>query len=67
MLQNITTSRYSRNIQFQDPITKHDDLNGYLFMINMLNTLFAIDFKLHKMAITGEDTLTARYSSVPAK
>lgn len=61
MLQNITTSRYAQDIQFEDPITCFNDLQGYVFMVRALRTLFNIKFDLHTMDITGPTELTARY------
>ncbi len=37
---NITTARYAPNIVFQDPVTTASNLDGYLFMIRALRSLF---------------------------
>ena len=59
-VQNITTSRYAKNITFEDPISKYSDLDGYLFMIRALRTLFDIKYELHTLEIAGSDELLAR-------
>lgn len=35
-LQEITRSRYSPTIRFEDPITSYNNIDGYVFNINLL-------------------------------
>jgi len=58
----ITLSRYAKDIKFRDPVTKYDDLEGYLFMISTLRTLFNVGFQLHKCEVTGDATVTASWT-----
>ncbi|MEW5320412.1 MAG: hypothetical protein WDW38_011487 [Sanguina aurantia] len=58
----ITASRYSQSIKFEDPITRYNDLAGYQMNIRLLHTLFQIDFELHTIAVTGHDEVTARWT-----
>ncbi|KXZ52379.1 hypothetical protein GPECTOR_9g423 [Gonium pectorale] len=58
----ITESRYSPNIVFEDPITKYDSRDGYVFNIRLLRTLFNITFDLHSIAVSGPDTVTASWT-----
>jgi hypothetical protein len=45
--KGIDKSAYDERVFFRDPITKHDDLSGYLFNIALLKTLFTPRFQLH--------------------
>ncbi|EFJ39895.1 hypothetical protein VOLCADRAFT_84753 [Volvox carteri f. nagariensis] len=58
----ITESRYSPKIVFEDPITKYDSREGYVFNIRLLRTLFNITFDLHSISVTGPDSVTARWT-----
>ncbi|GFR45973.1 hypothetical protein Agub_g7445 [Astrephomene gubernaculifera] len=58
----ITESRYASNIAFEDPISKYDSRDGYVFNIRLLRTLFDIAFDLHSIAVTGPDCITARWT-----
>lgn len=60
----ITTSRYAENIQFEDPISKYDTRDGYLFNIRLLRTFFNITFDLHSIRVSGPDTVTATWTMV---
>ena len=35
-VQEITRARYSPTIKFEDPITAYNDVDGYIFNINLL-------------------------------
>lgn len=45
--KGIDKSAYDERVFFRDPITKHDNLSGYLFNISLLKTLFTPQFHLH--------------------
>lgn len=58
----ITTSRYSRDIRFEDPISKYDSLDGYLLNIRALRTFFHIKFDLHTIDVSAPEEITARWT-----
>ncbi|KAG2441947.1 hypothetical protein HXX76_003552 [Chlamydomonas incerta] len=58
----ITESRYSPDITFEDPITKYTNREGYIFNIRLLRTFFNIQFDLFNVAVSGPDTVTATWS-----
>jgi hypothetical protein len=45
--QGIDKSMYDPKVEFRDPITNYDSLEGYLFNIQMLRLLFHPIFELH--------------------
>ena len=45
--QGIDKSMYDKKVEFRDPITKYDSLNGYLLNIQFLRLLFHPIFELH--------------------
>ena len=59
-MQQITRSRYSPNIKFEDPITSFNNIDGYTFNIFLLKALFNLSFKLHSLETTADDEITAR-------
>ncbi|XP_078432326.1 SOUL heme-binding family protein [Wolffia australiana] len=60
--QGIDPSRYDDKVEFRDPITRHDSIQGYLFNINFLRLLFQPDFKLHGVKQTGPLEVTTRWT-----
>ncbi|GLC45313.1 hypothetical protein PLESTB_000308500 [Pleodorina starrii] len=58
----ITESRYSPRIVFEDPITKYDTREGYVLNIRLLRALFNISFDLHSISVSGPDSVTARWT-----
>ncbi|KAJ3686618.1 hypothetical protein LUZ61_015782 [Rhynchospora tenuis] len=62
--QGIDRSMYDERVQFRDPITKHDTIDGYLFNIKMLKVLFQPDFHLHSVRQTGPYEITTRWTMV---
>lgn len=56
------TCRYDDVVEFQDPLTTYTSLQGYLFNIAMLKTLFAPIFEMHAIKATGENEITARWT-----
>lgn len=47
--QGIDKSMYDPKVEFRDPITKYDTLNGYLINITVLRTIFRPIFELHSV------------------
>lgn len=62
--KGIDKSAYDERVFFRDPITKHDNLSGYLFNISLLKTLFTPQFHLHWVKPTGAYELTTRWTMV---
>ncbi|KAL2610866.1 hypothetical protein R1flu_022558 [Riccia fluitans] len=60
--QGIDKSMYDEKVNFVDPITKYDNLNGYLFNIQMLRRLFGPIFELHNVKQTGPAEITTRWT-----
>lgn len=58
----ITRSRYSQKFLFEDPITSQNSVEGYQLYLRLLKSLFNVSFDLHKIAITGYDKVTARWT-----
>eukprot|EP00249_Psilotum_nudum_P001516 c14009_g1_i2 orf=610-1887(-) len=54
----IDKRRYERNVEFRDPITRHNTLDGYLFNIQMLRFLFSPIFELQCVKQTGPNEIT---------
>ncbi|XP_071742278.1 uncharacterized protein [Rutidosis leptorrhynchoides] len=54
---------YEKDIKFQDPITKHDNINGYLFYISLLKLLFSANLQIHWIKQTGDYEITARWTT----
>ncbi|CAN0923435.1 Heme-binding-like protein At3g10130, chloroplastic [Linum grandiflorum] len=62
--QGIDKNAYDERVQFRDPITRHDDINGYLFNIAALKTVFRPKFQLHWVKKTGPYEITTRWTMV---
>ncbi|EPS64547.1 hypothetical protein M569_10235 [Genlisea aurea] len=62
--RGIDRTAYDERVEFSDPITKHDGINGYLFNIFMLKKLFGPDFQLHWVKQTGPYEITTRWTMV---
>ncbi|XP_061352561.1 uncharacterized protein LOC133297431 [Gastrolobium bilobum] len=62
--QGIDITAYDESVFFRDPITKHDNLSGYLFNIALLKTLFSPQFRLHWVKQTGSYEITTRWTMV---
>jgi len=60
--QGIDRGMYSENVQFEDPITRYDSLDGYLFNIQLLRRLFSPSFRLRAVHQTGAWELTTRWT-----
>ena len=58
----IDSSKYSEDVEFVDPLTKHDNIQGYLLNIQMLRYLFTPEFILHGSKQTGSKELTTRWT-----
>lgn len=60
--QGIDKTMYDQKVEFRDPITNYDTLDGYLFNISMLRELFHPIFELHSVKQTGPYELTTRWT-----
>lgn len=60
--QGIDQSRYTPNVDFEDPITKHSNLGGYLANIAFLKKVFAPTFTLLDIRATGRFEITTRWA-----
>eukprot|EP00884_Botryococcus_braunii_P022101 jgi/Botrbrau1/8575/Bobra.0359s0038.1 len=60
--QGIDPTAYDEAVEFVDPITKYDDIKGYLFNIAALRRVFDPDYKLLDLRQTGEFEITTRWS-----
>lgn len=60
--QGIDKSMYDQKVEFRDPITKYDSLNGYLTNIAVLRTIFRPIFELHSVKQTGPYEITTRWT-----
>ncbi|MQL98635.1 hypothetical protein Taro_031351 [Colocasia esculenta] len=62
--QGIDRTRYDDRVEFRDPITRYDTIDGYLFNIGLLRSLFRPDFQLHHVKQTGPYEITTRWTMV---
>lgn len=62
--QGIDQSKYEANVIFEDPITKHSSLNGYLLNIEFLRRIFDPSFNLVDIRQTGPLEITTRWAMV---
>ena len=62
--QGIDRSKYEENVVFEDPITRHTSLQGYLFNIGFLRRVFDPTFALLDIRQTGPTEVTTRWSMV---
>jgi len=53
---------YADNVKFEDPITRYDSIDGYLFNIQMLRYLFTPEFILHSIKEVSPTTLETRWT-----
>ncbi|KAL3682063.1 hypothetical protein R1sor_000085 [Riccia sorocarpa] len=60
--QGIDKSMYDEKVNFVDPVTKYDNLNGYLFNIQVLRRIFSPIFELHSVKQTGPTEITTRWT-----
>ncbi|VAI77864.1 unnamed protein product [Triticum turgidum subsp. durum] len=60
----IDRSAYDDRVRFRDPITRYDDIDGYLANISLLKVIFRPDFYLHDAKQTGPYEITTRWTMV---
>uniref|UniRef100_A0A453SAP3 Uncharacterized protein n=2 Tax=Aegilops tauschii subsp. strangulata TaxID=200361 RepID=A0A453SAP3_AEGTS len=60
----IDRSAYDDRVRFRDPITRYDDIDGYLANIRLLKVIFRPDFYLHDVKQTGPYEITTRWTMV---
>ena len=51
--QGIDRDLYEANVSFEDPLTKYDDIDGYLFNISMLKNVFRPVYTMHSIEQTA--------------
>jgi hypothetical protein len=59
----IDRSAYDDRVRFRDPITRYDDIDGYLANINLLKLVFRPDFYLHdvkQVSLSSASSMVAR-------
>mmetsp|Transcript_12003 Transcript_12003/g.21284 ORF Transcript_12003/g.21284 Transcript_12003/m.21284 type:complete len:379 (+) Transcript_12003:30-1166(+) len=62
--QGIDSSAYNDKVEFLDPITKYDSLEGYLFNIKMLKVVFKPQFQLHDIQAAGPTAVVSRWTMI---
>ena len=60
--RGIDVRRYEAEMQFEDPLTLHTSLEGYLFNIQFLRRVFNPTFQLHGIQRTGDLQVTTRWT-----
>lgn len=60
--QGIDKGIYADDVKFEDPITRYDSIDGYLFNIQMLRHLFTPEFILHNIYEVSPTTLETRWT-----
>jgi hypothetical protein len=50
----------------EDPLTKYDNIKGYLFNIGMLKNVFTPAYTMHSMHQTGDWEVTTRWTMAGA-
>ena len=60
--QGIDRDLYEANVSFEDPLTKYDDIDGYLFNISMLKNVFRPVYTMHSIEQTGDWELSTRWT-----
>lgn len=58
--QAITRQRYDANIRFQDPVVRLRGRDAYIANVQLLNMLFAIDFKVLSLKTSDPDHIDVR-------
>ena len=53
---------YESDVSFEDPLTKYDNIDGYLFNINMLKNVFTPVYTMHTIEQTGDWELSTRWT-----
>ena len=62
--EGIDRSKYEDNVEFLDPITKYNSIQGYLLNIQFLRRVFAPEFSLLDIKQTGPYEITTRWAMV---
>ena len=55
-------SLYSPTVSFEDPLTKYDNIDGYLFNIQMLKQVFDPTYTMHSIKQTGDWEVSTRWT-----
>lgn len=62
--QGIDRTAYDEEVRFRDPLTKYDDIAGYLLNIALLRKFFRPQMILHWVKKTGPFEITTRWTAV---
>ena len=66
--QGIDRDLYESDVSFEDPLTKYDNIDGYLFNIGMLKNVFTPTYTMHAIEQTGDWELsTLDHGDEPAR
>lgn len=60
--QGIDRDLYESDVSFEDPLTKYDNIDGYLFNIGMLKNVFTPTYTMHAIEQTGDWELSTRWT-----
>jgi hypothetical protein len=61
--QGIDENLYEADVRFEDPLTKYDNISGYLFNITMLKNVFKPSFVMHSIEQTVGFSLHSMYDN----
>jgi hypothetical protein len=60
--KGIDKSLYASDVSFEDPLTKYDNIDGYLFNISMLKRVFDPTYTMHSIEQTGDWEISTRWT-----
>jgi hypothetical protein len=60
--RGIDKSLYASDVSFEDPLTKYDNIDGYLFNISMLKRVFDPTYTMHSIEQTGDWEISTRWT-----
>lgn len=60
--KGVDKSLYSPTVSFEDPLTKYDNIDGYLFNIQMLKQVFDPTYTMHSIKQTGDWEVSTRWT-----
>lgn len=60
--RGIDPGLYEVDVRFEDPLTRYDNIQGYLFNIGMLKNVFRPTYTMHSIEQTGDWELSTRWT-----
>jgi hypothetical protein len=60
--KGIDRNLYEDDVSFEDPLTRYDNIDGYLFNIGMLKNVFKPRYVMHSIEQTGDWELSTRWT-----